>query len=247
MHAPIGNRWQLVSAYAAVCAANQMLWLTFAPVTTSAARHYGVSVAAIGWLSELFPLLYVVLAIPAGMLLDRWLRPMLALGAALTAVGGAARLIDSSYGWLLVGQVLVAIAQPLVLNAVTQVSSGYLEPSARPQGIATASMGIFAGMVVSLGLGAAMGSHLGALLVVQMLAGVLAAGWLVLALTRPAPYPPLAEKVNGRSVAGLLRDPYLARLTGLVFLGFGIFVALTTWLQPLLHPAGVSTSEAGLM
>jgi cyanate permease len=34
-------------------------------------------------------------------------------------------------------------------------------------------------------------------------------------------------------------------LCGLVFLGFGIFVALATWLQTLLHPSGVSETAAG--
>ena len=34
-------------------------------------------------------------------------------------------------------------------------------------------------------------------------------------------------------------------LSGLAFLGFGVFVALSTWLQTLLQPAGVSETEAG--
>ncbi len=34
-------------------------------------------------------------------------------------------------------------------------------------------------------------------------------------------------------------------LCGLVFVGFGIFVALATWLQTLLHPSGVSETAAG--
>ena len=36
-------------------------------------------------------------------------------------------------------------------------------------------------------------------------------------------------------------------LCGLVFVGFGIFVALATWLQTLLHPAGVSEAAAGAL
>ncbi|HEX3691829.1 MAG TPA: MFS transporter [Solirubrobacteraceae bacterium] len=61
------------------------------------ARHYGVSVSAIGWLAEIFPLLYVVLAIPSGILLDRWFRPMLAGGGALVAFGGLLRLGGDSF------------------------------------------------------------------------------------------------------------------------------------------------------
>ena len=65
----------MVVAYALVCAATQVLWLTYAAITTETARRYGVSVGAVGWLAEIFPLLYVALAIPAGILLDRWFRP----------------------------------------------------------------------------------------------------------------------------------------------------------------------------
>ena len=36
-------------------------------------------------------------------------------------------------------------------------------------------------------------------------------------------------------------------LCGLVFLGFGIFVALATWLQTLLQPSGVSETAAGAL
>ena len=87
-----GSGWRVIVAYALVCAATQVLWLTYAAITTETARHYGVSVAAVGWLAEIFPLLYVVLAIPAGILLDRWFRPVLAAGGGLVALGGLIRL-----------------------------------------------------------------------------------------------------------------------------------------------------------
>ena len=60
------NRWQVIAAYGMVCAATQVLWLSYAAITTSTAKYYGVSVGAVGWLAEIFPLLYVLLAIPAG-------------------------------------------------------------------------------------------------------------------------------------------------------------------------------------
>jgi cyanate permease len=42
-------------------------------------------------------------------------------------------------------------------------------------------------------------------------------------------------------------DRYLRRLLGLVCVGFGVFIALTTWLQALLKPAGVSDTAAGYL
>src|SRR3954449_5784941 len=110
------SNWRPVVAYAALSGANQMLWLTYTPLTTDAARHYGVSSGAIGWLAEIFPLLYVLLALPTGSLIDRRLPFWLGVGAALTAVGGLLRVTGDGYWLVLVGQVLIALAQPLVLN-----------------------------------------------------------------------------------------------------------------------------------
>jgi hypothetical protein len=41
------------------------------------------------------------------------------------------------------------------------------------------------------------------------------------------------------------REPGIRRLAMVSFIGFGLFVALTTWLQTLLKPAGISASTAG--
>lgn len=236
--------WGPVLAYAALSAANQMLWLTYTPITTDAARHYGVSSGAIGWLAEIFPLVYVVLAVPAGRLIDRNLSLWLATGAALTALGGLLRLAGDDYLPVLAGQVLVAVAQPLVLNAVTAVSAGYLREADRPTGIAVSSAGIFAGMVLALVLGAALGSgHLATLLTVQAVLSLVAAIGLCLALRRP----PAGSAASTVPLRAVWADAYIRRLTGLVCVGFGVFVALTTWLQALLEPADVSENAAGYL
>lgn len=131
--------WRPVAAYAGLSAANQMLWLTYTPITTDAARHYGVSSGAIGWYAEIFPLLYVVLAVPAGKLIDRRMPFWLGVGALLTAAGGVLRLAADDYAVVLAGQCVVAVAQPLVLNAVTKVSGSYLRERDRASGIAVSS------------------------------------------------------------------------------------------------------------
>ena len=242
------DRWSVIITYALAGAANQMLWLTFTPLTTPAAHHYGVSVSDIGWLSEIFPLLYVVLALPAATLLDRWFRPCLAAGAVLTAVGGVLRLGGDSFAWALAGQVLIAVAQPLILNAVTGLATAYLTVDARPVGITIGSAGIFLGMLFSLALGSALGGpHLHLLLVISAIYGVVACTSLLLSLAfmeRPA----FNGDVTG--VTGLTtvwRDQYIRRLAAAAFIGFGLFVALTTWLQALLKPSGIHASTAGWM
>jgi len=236
----------LVLSYSAVAGASQLLWLTYAPVTTAAAHHYGVSVAAIGWLANVFPLLYVVLAVPAGLALDRWPRPALALGALLTALGGVVRLGGDSFGWALAGQLMVAVAQPLVLNAITGVV-GVLPVRSRPTGIAVGSAGLFLGMVLALGAGAVVGSdHLVALATGQAALGLLIAGvFLVVQRRAPTPVDLHIGVAEAAGLRGVWTDPILRRIAVLAFLGFGVFVALITWLQALLEPRGVSESAAG--
>src|SRR3954462_1140256 len=101
--------WFAVAAYALVAAVSQMLWLTYAPITTESAAHFGVSEDAVGWLAQIFPLLYVLLAIPAGLLLDRWLRQTLIAAAGLMLVGAAVRMVGSGFELALIGQILIAV------------------------------------------------------------------------------------------------------------------------------------------
>jgi predicted MFS family arabinose efflux permease len=240
------DRWPVIAAYALVASANQLLWLTFTPITTPSAHHYGVTASDIGWLSEIFPLLYVILAVPAASLLDRWFRPTLITGAMLTGAGGLLRLGGDTFVWALAGQVLIAVAQPLILNAVTGLASAYLSPAARPLGIALGSAGIFLGMLCSLTLGAALGGgHLHALLVINGIYGLVAAVALLGVLALSA-RPPISGDVTGLfGLRTVWQDRVTRRLAGVAFIGFGFFVALTTWLQTLLKPAHIPASTAG--
>lgn len=245
---PAASRWSPVAAYALVSAANQMLWLTYAPITTDAAHHYGVSTSAIGWLAEIFPLLYVVLALPMGRVIDRWLRGGLATGAALTALGGLVRLLGDAYLPVLLGQLLVAVAQPLVLNSLTKLSRSYLRTADRPTGIALSSAGIFTGMVLALLTGTIAGvEHLGALLAFQAVFAVVAAGWLGITLLRPGTQVDLEPLPEAGALRTVVANRPVVLLVLLAVSGFGVFVALTTWLQALLEPAGVSESGAGVL
>jgi predicted MFS family arabinose efflux permease len=258
------NRWRLITAFALVGAATQLVWLTYAPVTTVAAEHFGVSESAVGWLANMFPLLYVVLAVPAGILLDRWFRPTLIAGAVLTALGADLRLLHDGFAVVLLGQTIVAVAQPLVLNAITGISGHYLAEKDRATGIATGTASTFAGMAAAFVLGAilpaehqlwtlaALGAGFATLAAALLTAELLRAG-------RPSEgRAPAADRSPARADAATaghspltvlratLRDRYVRRLCAAVFLPFGTFVALATYGQALLEPAGVSADAASI-
>jgi len=244
-----GSGWRVILPYALVCAATQVLWLTYAVITTESARHYGVSVSAVGWLAEIFPLLYVVLAIPAGILLDRWFRPVLAGGGALVALGGLLRLGGDTFAWAMAGQVTVAVAQPTVLSAVSKLAGEYLPVEQRAAGISVGSAGGFVGMVLALILGPTVGGHgqLQRLLEVEAVLAVVPAVMLAVSLRRPGAPSEEHAAIAGNAARRLWAMPAMRTMCGLVFIGFGVFVAIATWLQTLLEPSGVSETTAGLL
>jgi predicted MFS family arabinose efflux permease len=243
------NGWRVIVAYGLVCAATQVLWLTFAAITTETARHYDVSVGAVGWLAEIFPLLYVVLAIPAGILLDRWFRPVLAAGGVLVAAGGLIRLGGDTFAWVMAGQVTVAVAQPVVLSAVSKLAGEYLPLEQRAAGISVGSAGGFVGMLIALLLGPTLGGHghIERLLIVEAVLSAVPALALCVTLRRPGHESTEHAAIAGNAARALWALPSMRTLCGLVFIGFGVFVALATWLQTLLHPDGVSETAAGAL
>lgn len=243
--------WLVVAAFSAVCAGTQLLWLTYAPIDTGSAHYYGVSEGAIGWLANVFPLVYVVLAIPAGRLLDGHFRPVLAGAGGLMAAGGLIRLGGQAFAWALAGQLMIAVAQPFVLSAMGKLAGEYLPVERRAAGIAVASTASFAGMLFALVLGPTIGGegHVERLLVVEAALGVPAALALAWVLRRPGPAGDDEESaaIEGGVVRVLWALPQMRTMCGLAFVGFGVFVALTTWMQTLLHPDGVSEQTAGAL
>jgi hypothetical protein len=63
-------RWIVLLAFMAIIFANQLLWITFAPITGPAASCYGVTDLAIGLLSLSFMIVYIVVSIPASWVID---------------------------------------------------------------------------------------------------------------------------------------------------------------------------------
>jgi predicted MFS family arabinose efflux permease len=227
-----------------------MLWLTYAPITTESAAHFGVSEDTVGWLAEIFPLVYVLLGVPAGLLLDRWLRATLVAAAGLMLTGAAIRMIGGGFGPAIAGQTLIAIAQPAVLAAVTKVAAERVAEGQRTTAIAVGSAGVFLGVMLSLVLGATIGARddLSPLLVINLVVAIVAFAVVAFALRRPGAYEAEESVAVGRAeLRRLYTDPVISRLGIVMFLGMGVFNGLATWLQVLLEPAGVSSSTTGWM
>lgn len=230
----------------------QVLWLTYAPVATEAAEFYGVSTGAITALNLVYPLFYLVLAIPFGRLLDRSPRGVLLLAAGLTAVGGVVRVIGGdAYAAAMTGQLLVAIAQPILLGGLVVVARANLPAEQRPAGIAAGSVGFFLGILLGYTMpvlvdGDGGRNGLESLLALQAALGVAASAWMRWAVRRTTAAHPGGD-VDRRALRAVLADPGVRVLAVLAIGGFGVFGALLGGAQPLLEPWGVSTDSADLL
>jgi len=233
------SRWTVLVSFGLLVASTQLLWLTFAAVTdqTGAALH--VSTGAVGDLAVVNPLLFVILAIPAGRWLDRHFAAALTAGAVLTAGGSLLRVIDTrSFVWLLAGQLVVSAGQPLVLNASTKVAARYFPAGERTTAISVASaaqfVGILAAALTSGPLVSAGGLTL--LLTVHAVVTVAVAVAMVAAVRLPAAFPTQAPAHE--SLSWLRRDRLMWKLAGLLFIGVGVFNAIATWLDSILTKFG---------
>jgi sugar phosphate permease len=249
-----GYRWVVLLVYMFVVAMNQMLWITFAPITGNAAAYYGVSDLSIGLLSMSFMIVYIVISIPASWAIDTYgIRVAVGIGAVLTGVFGLMRgILASSYTLVLIAQIGIAIGQPLILNAVTTVAARWFPTQERATAAGLGTLAMYLGIVAALVLTPylTIQSQIGGMLLSYGIVSVIAAGAFFVFVKERPPTPPCRPDQEERSlVFDGLRDSLRIRdflfLLGIFFVGLGVFNSVTTWIEDIVRPRGFSITQAG--
>ncbi|MBC8263100.1 MAG: MFS transporter [Anaerolineales bacterium] len=250
-----GYRWIVLLAFMSVVAINQLLWITFAPITSSAAGYYGVSDLSIGLLSMSFMIVYIVISIPASWVIDTYgMRVAVGIGAALTGIFGLTRgLVAHNYTLVLIAQIGIAIGQPFILNAVTKVAARWFPVQERATASGLGSLAMYLGIVVGLALTPylTIRSGIGSMLVTYGIVSVMAAVvFFGLARERP-PTPPCPPGQEERSLVTdglrhILRQRDFVLLMLVFFVGLGVFNGVTTWIEDIVRPRGFSITQAGI-
>ncbi len=249
-------RWVVLAVFMGIVALNQLLWITFASVTSSAVSYYHASELSIGLLSMSFMIVYILVSIPASWAIDTYgVRIAVGIGAALTGVFGLLRgLIAPDYGPVLVAQIGIAIGQPFILNAVTKVAARWFPIEERATAAGLGSLAIYLGIVAGLALTPYLVLQMGMarmLLVYGIVALIAAAAFLALARERP-PTPPCPPGQDERALVfdGLgqaLHKVDFLLLLAIIFVGLGVFNAVTTWVEEIVRPRGFTISQAGIV
>lgn len=250
-----GYRWIVLLAFMFAVAINQLLWITFAPITSSAAEFYGVSDLSIGLLSMSFMIVYIFVSIPASWVIDTFgIRVAVGIGAALTGIFGLLRgLLAADYTWVLVAQIGIAIGQPFILNAITKVAARWFPIQERATASGLGTLAMYLGIVVGLALTPylTLQSGIGAMLVLYGVVAVVSAVVFFAVAREHPPTPPCPPGQEERTLVfdglkQILRQRDFALLMFVFFVGLGVFNAVTTWIEDIIRPRGFSITQAGI-
>jgi cyanate permease len=242
-------RWLVLAVFMLVTFINQASWITFAPITGEAARHYGTSDLVIGLMSMVFMIVYVLLAIPSAWVIDnRGFRLAVGVGALLTAAGALARgAFAGSLTLVFIAQVGIAVGQPLILGSITRLAACWFpaEERATAAGLATLSiyLGILAAMILTPLVLLRWGMR-GMLLAYGFVASAAAALFLAVARERA---PESARVPMFEGLKAMLRNRDFLLLLVIFFIGLGLFNGVTTWIEAIVRPRGFGVAQAGLL
>jgi len=251
-----GYRWIVLLAFMFVVAINQLLWITFAPVTGMATTYYGVSDLRIGLLSMSFMIVYVVISIPASWAIDTYgIRVAVGIGVVLTGLFGLLRgILASSYTWVLVAQIGIAIGQPFILNAVTTVAARWFPVQERATASGLGSLAMYLGIVVALVLTPYLtiqSQMSGMLLTYGIVSAIGILVFFAFFRERPPTAPCRPDQQERSLVFDGLKESLRMRsfllLLAIFFVGLGVFNAVTTWIEEIVRPRGFSVTQAGVV
>jgi MFS family permease len=254
-HKVYGYRWVILSVFMLVLGINQLLWITFAPITSIATDFFKVSDFKIGLLSMIFMIVYIVFSIPASWIIDTYgIRIGVSVGAALTGIFGMMRgWAASDYTVVLLAQVGIGIGQPFITNAITTLAARWfpIKERATASGLGTLSgyLGIVAGMTITPFLLTKSGMR--GMLVMYGVAGMAACVLFFILIkdhpaTAPGPRKKAERMIAMKEIKTLLSNGSFVWLMAIFFIGLGVFNGVTTWIEDILRPRGFSIAQAGI-
>ena len=252
-----GYRWVVLGVFMFVNITVQILWISYAPIISPAAKFYGATDTQIGLLAITSWLIaYTVLSLPVSWAIDTYgFHITVGFGAIMMAVFGILRGFAGNYSQVFWTTAGIAIAQPFMLNAWTKVPAHWfgLEERATAVGLVT---------LASL-LGVAIGEAVPPILLQggmsiqneQLLFGAITAfsSLLFLVFTRERPAtPPCPPGHDSRSLMfdGLKHALSVRDFWYLLFIAFvalAIFNGVTSLVEGIIRPRGFAPTDAGTL
>lgn len=248
-------RWVILAAIVPIIICTEMFWLTFAPISSLAESFYGVGSMEISMFTSSYMIMYIIFAIPASWVIDRFgFRKALITGALITAVFGVLRyLFATEFIPVIIFQFIIAIGQPFLLNISTKVPANWFPVTERSIASGILTMAQYLGFVVAMVLSPMLAQSYG-IPNLFLVFGIVACVCAVVAIlyTRecpPTPPGPEAEKedISISSMIKLFKNRNFSYVLVIVFISMGIFNALLTLIETILKPRGITMDQAGIV
>ncbi|MEH7453945.1 MFS transporter [Gottfriedia acidiceleris] len=248
---PFSSNWYVLLSFDVLAGISQMLWLNFAPLISYLKSHYEVSESDINWLLIVFPLIYIVFSIHSGKVIDRLgYRFSILLGGIFMSVFSTIRIFGSSFSFLLIGQVGIAIGQPYILNAISSLVVDWFPKNKQATATGIGTVGMFIGMAVALAGTPLLVDLFGfqPTLVIMAFLTILATLVFYFIGHHNSDFKQNSSTSGSFSTTfKLLKNKNLLLLNIVSFLGLGVFNGLTSWLEQILKPYGISSEQAGII
>ncbi len=245
------QRWMALMAYFGVAGMSQMLWLNLAPLVSFIQAKYNVSELMVSSLLLSFPLLYLLLSIHSGTMIDKkGYRYVIILGSVISTVFACVRIFDGNFYMLVIGQTGIAIGQPYIINGISKLVSDWFDKkeAAMATGIGTAGMLI--GMALGMGLTPVLNESMGfsnTMMVFGIISAVLTLIFILLGKENVSAKIEVVVQSAMEEIKVLLKNSNLRMLFIIWFFAFGFFNGLTTWMEPILKPNGINAEDAGMV
>jgi len=245
---PPRYRWVVLALFTLPAAMSQMLWLNFAPLLTEIQKKYRVDELASNLLILPFPLIYVLISIPAGFLTDkRGYRYAISLGSIIMAIFAALRIYDGPFWFLVLCQVGIAIGQPFIINGISKLVADWFphEQTALATGIGT--LGMFIGMALGMALAVPLSQSMSYSAAMSVFAAMTILSTLLFVLFARERHgiKDDATAAMARDLKLLFTSKNLKLIFIISFLALGYFNGFTGWLEQILAPNGVGAEAAG--
>jgi MFS family permease len=248
-----GYRWVILTAFVIIAVMTQVLWITFAPITSEAAKYYHTSDLMIGLLSMSFMIMFIFIFLPSAYAIDTWgFRTAVGIGAVLTAVFGLTRgIFAPNFTVVLISQIGIAIGQPFVIGAITKIAARWFLAEERATASGIGTLALYLGPLLAMLLTPFLVLHLGIsrmLLAYGIVSAAAAAFFLLVAREHPPTPAGRDERVlmlDG--LKSMLHQRDFIFLLVMFFVGLGMFNSVSTWIEDIIRPRGFTISQAGML
>lgn len=252
------RRWIGILALSLLNIMTSWGWLSFSALSTETTLLFGFKTdAPVNWLSTSVLFAYVVASPAVAWVLTRKsVKPAIIICAILCALGNWLRyigVVKKIFGLLMVGQILIGIAQPFALSSTGYYTDMWFTSSSRVSANAISSISNPLGGAIAQLVGPLMVSDPSQLKTFILLTAALASafGLVVLAVPSHPPLPPCPSamiiKLSLReSLHALVRSPVYIALFSLFSIYVGLFNSYSTYINQIMGPYGYSSDEAGI-